>query len=56
METSKWGYERPFCFECVYHCKGCDEDYVSSTSYQHDDCDQNSSEEDKKDNSDKEQK
>ncbi len=38
METSKWGYERVFCDTCVLHCDGCDEDYVDSMAYRHDDC------------------
>lgn len=49
MDTSKWGYERPFCSNCIYHCKSCDEEYVSDTSYRHDDCDGSDSESDTKD-------
>jgi hypothetical protein len=38
METSKWGYERPFCSDCIYHCYSCEEDYVSEMRYLHEDC------------------
>lgn len=41
METSKWGYERPFCGECLFNCEFCGEDYVKSMSYKHDECDLN---------------
>lgn len=37
-ETSKWGYERPFCVDCVMHCEECDQDYVEDMSYKHKDC------------------
>jgi len=38
MRTHKNGYERPFCAECIMHCKCCQEDYVESLYYQHEDC------------------
>lgn len=38
LDTSKHGHERPFCHSCVCHCWGCDEDFASSMSYQHEDC------------------
>jgi hypothetical protein len=51
ITTSKWGDERPFCSSCINYCKPCDEQYVSETKYQHDDCktdqDEDSGEDDK---------
>lgn len=53
MDTSKHGYARPFCLNCQEHCKSCDESYVSSMSYQHDDCSRSSS--DNEENEDEEE-
>lgn len=38
MRTHKNGYERPFCQDCIKHCKCCQEDYVESLDWQHEDC------------------
>lgn len=48
--TSKWGYERPFCSDCVRYCETCDEEYVDTMAYQHEDC--TTTNEDKKEHSD----
>jgi len=56
METSKWGYERPFCDDCILHCHDCGEDYVYETAHQHEECKPNDSdkEDDDGDNEDAE--
>ena len=38
MQTHKWGYDRPFCRACIMYCKCCQEDYVESMEYRHEDC------------------
>jgi len=38
MPTHKWGYERPFCRACIMYCKCCQENYVESLEYRHEDC------------------
>lgn len=38
MQTSKWGYDRPFCPDCTNYCGYCDEYFAKTMSYRHDDC------------------
>lgn len=38
LNVSKWGYERPFCDNCVRNCKICDEDFSPPMAYMHEDC------------------
>jgi len=40
LATSKWGYERPFCYDCVKYCNHCEESYCSNMSYRHEECEQ----------------
>jgi len=48
MRTHKWGYERPFCSDCIKTCRGCDEEYVESMAYCHESCDRGSSDDETK--------
>jgi len=38
LDTSKWGYERPFCDSCTSYCKSCGEWYSNDMDYRHEDC------------------
>jgi len=38
LETSKWGRERPFCYDCVRYCDECDVYYCDSMAYRHERC------------------
>lgn len=38
LDTSKWGYQRPFCGNCVKYCDGCHVHYSFDMEYQHDRC------------------
>jgi hypothetical protein len=51
LDTSKWGYERPFCQQCRLYCRACKEYYAPPMSYMHEDCDDgDSDEEDEEEN------
>jgi len=43
LETSKWGYERPFCENCILECTDprCAQIYCTEMAWKHDDCNKN---------------
>lgn len=52
--TTKWGDERPFCEDCVDYCETCEESFVSSMAYRHEDCKMAEEEEDMTDDDEEE--
>jgi len=54
MPTTKWGETSVFCPACIRTCTGCEEQYVESLAYQHEDCERASSSNDDDESSSKE--
>jgi hypothetical protein len=38
IESSKYSEERSFCQDCVFLCKGCDQNYINQFQHEHKKC------------------